>query len=824
MAALTRFLVRASGLIAITAAGVLGLYYVARVGLQPDGSYLLPTGQRIRPAGKHIEVNDRPLGMTLSPEGKTLAVVTGSNFSPRRLHLIATDDHTARQSIALGDSFVGVAFDSAGQKLYVSGGANHDVKVFQRETGGQFRASRTYSLPQAAPSGLALSPDGATLYVALNLKHALAIIDVESGAVHEQAAGLYPYTVSVTQDGSKVYVSNWGGRRAKAGDMTSAPYPVVIDKRGIAASGTVSVIDAKSRSLIKEIETGLHPSALALGNRNKRLYVANANSDTVSVIDTSLDAVTGAIPVGPYRKAPLGSSPNALALSGDERTLYVANAANNAVAVVSLSANKSTVRGLIPVGWYPTAVTLGKDEKRLFVASGYGFGSVAPMRGKGRSYRDRAGVVSKIELASESQLSRWTNQVLDNNRAQHPPPRPAAGAHPVPMNAGQASPIRHIFYIIKENRTYDQVFGDLSQANGDPSLVQFGRDVTPNHHALAEQFVLLDNFYAPGDQSALGHRWCTQGYAGDWVHKFSNARNDSNPMVFAPTDFIWDNAKAHGVAVRSYGERGSVSIDPPNSTWTAIYQDWKKGEGKIRIKSSTPIAGLRDVYSPDYPAFSMLVPDQWRAEVFLRDFREFEKNGNLPRLTILLLPADHTNGTAPGYPTPRAMVADNDLALGRIVEAITRSRYWKESAIFVVEDDAQNGVDHVAGHRTLALVIGPWVRRKAVDSTFYTTINLYRTMEQILGLPPTSQFDLAAEPMFSVFTATPDFVGFSALENRIPLDEMNPPLKALRGLERQLAEASLRMDFEEPDAAPEDVLNRAIWHSVKGFSTRYPGR
>ncbi len=816
------FIARAIGLAAVTAAVVSGVYYVARVGLQPDGSYLLPTGQRIRPAGRHIEVSDRPLGMTLSPDGKTLAVVTGSNFSPRRLHLIATQDYTSRQSIPLGDSFVGVAFDGSGRTLFVGGGANHDVKQFLAGTAGEFRAHRTIPLPQSAPAGLALSPDGSKLYAALNLKHALAIIDVDSGTVRELATGLYPYTVAVTPDGAKIYVSNWGGRRAKPGDPTSGSYPVIIDKRGIAASGTVSVIDAKTASVTGEIETGLHPSALALANRSGRLYVANANSDSVTIIDTARDAVVGTIPVGPFRKAPLGSSPNALALSGDDKTLYVANGANNAVSVIDLAGKRPAARGLIPTGWYPTALTLSHDQKRLFVASGYGFGSVAAAQGKGRSYRDRAGVVSQVALPGN--LSAWTRQALENNRAQHPPARPAAGAHPVPMGPGQPSPIRHVFYIIKENRTYDQLFGDLKQGNGDASLVQFGRDVTPNHHALAEQFVLLDNFYAPGDQSALGHRWCTQGYASDWSHKFSNARNDMNPMVFAPTDFLWDNAKTHGISVRSYGERGSVSIEPANSTWTEIYQDWKNRTGRIRIASSTPIAGLRDVYSTDYPAFSMLVPDQRRADVFLRDFREFEKNGNLPRLTILLLPADHTNGTAPGYPTPRAMVADNDLALGRIVEAISRSRYWKQSAIFVVEDDAQNGVDHVAGHRTVALAISPWVRRKAVDSTFYTTINLYRTIEQILGLPPTSQFDLAAEPMFSVFTPTPDFAAITALESRIPIDEMNPALKAIKGLERRLAEASLRMDFEEPDAAPEDLLNRAIWHSVKGFSTPYPVR
>ena len=390
------------------------------------------------------------------------------------------------------------------------------------------------------------------------------------------------------------------------------------------------------------------------------------------------------------------------------------------------------------------------------------------------------------------------------------------------MGAGQSSPIRHVFYIIKENRTYDQLFGDIQRGNGDASLVQFGSDVTPNHHTLAGTYILLDNYYAPGDQSALGHRWCTQGYASDWLHKYGNARNDANPMLYAPSDFLWDNAKAHQLSVRSYGERGISKIDPPTAGWTEIYNDWKNRAGKIQI-TATPIPlGLRDIYSTRYPAFNTKITDQLRVDEFLKEFVQFEKNGNLPRLTVLLLSQDHTNGTAPGYPTPRACVADNDLALGRVVEAISNSRYWKESAIFVTEDDAQNGLDHVDGHRTVGLIVSPWTKRGAVDSTFYTTINMYRTIEQILGLPPTNQFDLAAEPMFPAFSAAPDFTPYKALPNRIPLDEMNLPLRALKGLERLLAQESSKMDFSEPDAVPEDTLNRVIWHSVKGYGAVYP--
>jgi len=396
-----------------------------------------------------------------------------------------------------------------------------------------------------------------------------------------------------------------------------------------------------------------------------------------------------------------------------------------------------------------------------------------------------------------------------------------SGSNPIPMQIGEPSPIKHVFYIIKENRTYDQVFGDLPQGNGDPSLVQFGRDVTPNIHALAEQFVLLDNYYGPGDQSALGHRWCLQAYPSDWVHKYGNARNNQSPMLLGPTDAIYDKAKARGLSARAYGERGLNTITPANATWADIFSDWKNGTHKVSIVPQAVIVGLRDIYHPTYPAAESRVPDQMRADIFLKEFAEFERNGNLPALNILLLYVDHTEGTDPAFPTPRAQVADNDLAVGRIVEAISHNRYWKESAIFVTEDDSQDGLDHVDGHRTEGLVISPYTKHGVVDSHFFTIINLFRTMEQILGLAPMNQYDLAAEPMFSSFTNKPDFTPYTARKNNIPFDEMNPKLAGLKGLQRELAEFSMTIDSSEPDSAPADLLNRAIWHSVKGFDTPY---
>ncbi len=809
-----------------------------RVGVQHDGAILVPNGQRLTPAGTHIDVNDRPLGMVASPDGSLLAVVTGSNFNPRALHLIDIQSRTLKQTIAIPNSFVGVAFSPDGDTIYVGGGSSNDVKIF-RANNGVFAAAGTIPVsggPQ--PSGLTLNADGSRLYVAFNQTNEVGVIDTAARSlVARVKAGTYPYTAVISADGRKVYVSNWGGRIPGPGDFTDGQNPVVVDSRtGIPVSGTVSVLDTTTNTIVRQIAVGLHPTGMALSPSGDRVYVTNANSDTVSVIDTATDAVIRTLFVGepgPGRTPLLGAAPNAIAVSADGRTLFVANAARNAVAVVDADGHADAVRGLIPTGWYPTAVALDRSSTQLFVASGYGFGSIAPTTppGEGRSYTDRVGEVSILDVPSRGELRRFTEQVRRNNVSLPPDADDHDhgrddddghdGASPIPRHLGERSPIKHVFYIIKENRTYDQVLGDLPQGNGDPSLVQFGRDVSPNHHALAEQFVLLDNYYGPGDQSALGHRWVLQSYPSDWVHKYGNARNNQNPMLLGPTDAIYDHAKARGLTVRAYGERGANTITPANATWTDIYNDWKNGTSNVAISAQAIIVGLRDVYHPKYPAAESRVPDNYRADIFLKDFAEYEKNGNLPNLVLLLLYDDHTEGTSPGFPTPRAAVADNDLALGRIVDAISHSRYWKESAIFVTEDDSQDGLDHVDGHRTVGLVASPYVKHGRVDSDFFSIVNVFRTIEQILGLPPLNQFDAAAEPMFSAFTSKRDLAPYTARRNQIPLDEMNPPMASLTGLQRQLAKFSLTIDSAEPDSADADLMNRAIWHSVKGFDTPY---
>jgi len=806
----------------------------AVVGRQPSGGIVLPNAQTITPAGTHIEVNDRPLGIAVSPDGTEAAVATASNFASRALYIVKLDSQTITQTISMGNSFVGVAYGPDGKTLYVGGGADNDVKIFSRNALGQWGTTPVrVAISGAAPSGLSLSPAGDRVYVALNRRNALGVIDVTKTppTVVQITTGAFPYSTAATPDGRKVYVSNWGGRLPQAGDATDGSNAVVVDPAtGIANNGTVSVYDTAAATIAKTITVGLHPSAMAFSPDGSRLYVANANSDSISVIDTSTDSVAATIDVRPDASAPLGSAPNAIAVSSDG-TLYVANAGNNAIAVIDPSQPDSP-RGFVPVGWFPAALALTKANDRLLVGNGYGFGSIAPAADPdGRSYADRKGYVSVIPVPiAPGTLNQFTGQVAKNNRTigagESPSAVPATGTVAVPHGKGDKSAIEHVIYIIKENRTYDQVFGDLPQGNGDPSLAIFGRTVTPNLHALAEQFVLLDNYYTAGDQSALGHQWCDEAYSNDYVHKYGNARNDfagTNPMAFAPTGFVWDNARNHGLSARIYGEFTNRTVKTPsNATWLDFYNAWRTGSPGPTLVGASSVKSAQPITSPIFPGYDMGIPDQLRTDLFLREFREFEQSGSLPNLIVMLLPVDHTNGTSPGFPTPRAMVADNDLAVGKIVDAVSHSRFWATTAIFVTEDDSQAGVDHVDGHRSEALIVSPYTRTGTVDSTLYSTINMVRTIEQILGLPPMNQFDQAAHPMTPAFTNHPDATPFDVLPNQIPLNEMNPGTVALRGLQRELAFASMKMDFSEPDSAPQDVLNRAIWHSVKGYDTPYP--
>jgi hypothetical protein len=399
---------------------------------------------------------------------------------------------------------------------------------------------------------------------------------------------------------------------------------------------------------------------------------------------------------------------------------------------------------------------------------------------------------------------------------------------PVPQIPAQISHFKHVLYIIKENRTYDQIFGDMPQGNGDINLVHFGREVTPNHHKLAETFILLDNFYCSGILSADGHQWTDEAYVTDYIEKFFGDFTRSYPydgndaLAYASSGFIWDNVLKHGLTFRDYGEFVDAVIEPENATFKEIYQEFLARTQKIKIHAKANLEQLKPYLCPTFVGFPNTVPDVYRAAEFIKELKAFEKNDNFPNFIIMLLPNDHTSGTRPGMPTPRAAVADNDLALGQIVEAISHSKFWKETCIFVTEDDPQAGLDHVDGHRTVGLVISPYTKRGDVVSTYYSQINMVRTMENILGIPPMNQFDLAAEPMTDCFTDMPNYGPYEALPNNILLDELNPPLESLKGEALHWAKMSLEQDLDDLDRIDEDTFNQIIWHSVKGYDVPYP--
>ena len=397
----------------------------------------------------------------------------------------------------------------------------------------------------------------------------------------------------------------------------------------------------------------------------------------------------------------------------------------------------------------------------------------------------------------------------------------------MPERHGEPSVFEHVLYIIKENRTYDQVFGDIKEGNGDPNLVMFGERVTPNHHALARQFTLFDNFYCSGVLSADGHSWVNTAYVTDYLERSfggftrSYPYEGSDPLAFAPTGSLWDNALLHKKTFRNYGEHCKTTYIPAKAMWSDIYADYKDGTRQVKIDVRPNMASLIPYSHPNFPGFPLKTPDVYRAKMFLAEFQTFEKKGDLPNLTHIFLPCDHTNGTVPESPTPRAMVADNDLAVGQIVEAVSKSKFWPKTCIFLVEDDPQGGFDHVDGHRTVTLVLSPYTKHKYVDSTNYNQTGMVKTIELILGLPPMNQLDLSATPMRNCFQGQPDLTPYTCLPNTIALDEMNPPLKKLTAKALFWAKKSMELNLEEEDQAEEDTFNRILWHATRG-ETPYP--
>ncbi len=809
-----------------------------QVGPQPDGSILVPTNQLLRPAGLQVYFPGRPVDLALTPDRKLLVVKNRLS-----LDIIRIRDRTILQSLPYegsGSSFTGLSVSENGHRIYTTD-AKDKLHIAELDDNLIMQWQNTIKLPAPSiggnpvPGGLAVNEQQNEVYVTLSRNNTLAIVDMSDESVKEIPVGIAPYEV-VLASSSKAYVSNWGGRRPGKGESTyntSGSQVLVDPETGIANNGSVSVVDLAVAAEVKNIEVGLHPSGMVLSPDHTHLFVACANSDIVSVINTSSDEVVEEISVHLDKDLPFGSGPNAMAISQDGKMLYVANGTDNAICVIRIGAS-SQVIGYIPTGWYPASVILDEGTNFMFVANAKGTGSRNQRTDRaGYNSHDHMGSVSLIPMPDMVKLADMTERVDQNNAFVQKMAVTQSGTEiknkvAVPQIQSQESHFKHVVYIIKENRTYDQVFGDMSQGNGDINLVHFGREVTPNHHKLAETFVLLDNFYCSGILSADGHQWTDEAYVTDYIEKFFGGFTRSYPydgddaLAYASSGFIWDNVLRHGLTFRDYGEFVDAVIEPGDATFTDIYQDFLEGSNKIKIRSKANLEQLEPYICPTFVGFPNKVPEIYRAAEFIKELEEFEKNNNFPNFIIMLLPNDHTSGTRPGLPTPKAAVADNDLALGQIVEAISHSKFWNKTCILVTEDDPQAGLDHVDGHRTVGFVISPYTKRGEVVSTYYSQINMMRTMENILGIPPMNQFDYAAEPMSDCFTDTPDFTPYKSLPNNIPLDELNPPLESLTGEARHWAEMSLKQDLDDVDRIDEDTFNRVLWHSVKGYDVPYP--
>ncbi len=866
----------------LTAASALAFLFCAPVfgkpgvtmGEQPNGSTEVPTNQTITPIGYTQEIpGSRVKDVELSPDGKTLAVLAndrlflysaegklidqvafvagplGLAWTPDSRMLFASGDkgrvyhlsETAKNDWTAVTSFVvdnlsaaphadkSPAVPEAETELRPDPAARHLLKRFAKPT--QFTGD-----PQV--TGLAVSPDGKRLYIALSKRNVVTVVDVASETVIAAVrVGVAPFRVLVSRDSKTVFVANRGGRYPAKDNPEvgkSAGTRLAIDPRTDAAlRGSISFIDAKTFTTF-EMDEGRQPTGLALSRDAKTLYVANSDEDTVTAIDIDTHSVRKSLSLQPQADAGFGQLPTDLALSDDGNTLHVTCGGGNSIAVVGLP--DLELKGFLPAAWFPIAIA--ERNGTLFVGNSKGIGARqirVPVPKLARTHNHAAyrangstSVVQFIAEKDQTDLASLTKKVAANNHWNTPElgARPGTNPVPVPQRVGEPSVFKHVVYILKENHSYDFDFGDIAEGNGDEDLCAFGEHITPNEHALARNFVLLDNTYTSGTDSADGHQWADSAIANAYTEQnyFSYARsysfNGTDPLAYSPNGFLWNAAMHAGKSVRVYGE----FVDRPEITeagkqvhpsWSQLWQDYKSGGTKYQITAATDNAALRPCLDPHYVGFPLVVSDQWRASQFLADFAQFEKENSMPSLSILLLPANHTSGAAPGLPKATAAVADNDLALGRIVDAISHSRFWPDTLILVIEDDSLFGLDHVDGHRTIAFCVSPYTRRGAVISEPYNHTSFVRTIGLVLGLPAMTRFDRTATPLTACFTSKPDLTPYTHLANNVPLDDLNPPLTASRGEARRLARDSLRMDWSAADRANPSVLARAAWFSQK---------
>ncbi|HET9984453.1 MAG TPA: hypothetical protein VFQ38_12725 [Longimicrobiales bacterium] len=747
----------------------------------------LPSGWGLAPVGEAISLGDMLAGGEPSPDGRWIAFAAVGQGT-HKAYVVGRSDGKPVDSAAIGRGWIGLGWSADSRTLYVSGGTSDRIVRLGVGPDGKLSRQDSIAIPGLARNkgwlaGLAV--DGTDAFVAVSASDRLLKVDLTTGSVVGSVdfePGASPYQV----------------RRARGGG-------IYVSLQGAAE---VAEVDAARMTVVRRLPTGRHPNDILVSG--DRLVVACGNDDTVDLFDLYTGTREERVLVRPWPDAPPGSTPHALAISPDGRRLYVALSDDNAVAVLDVARRGRTeVLGFIPTAAYPTALATLADGKHLLIGSGKGFGTgpndetaaIDPVAPKGYPYivTRLNGILFRVDVSDSGRLAEMTRTVLEVSKyksgmVEHPDEAPRAGSNPVPSRLGDASPIKHVLYIIKENRTYDQVLGDLRKdgkpyGDGDPRLTLFGEDVSPNHHALARDFVLLDNLYASGEVSVDGHHWSNGAYVPDfmqrtWPQQYSGKGEPRLTPALAetPTGRIWDHVRRAGLSYRTYYYH----------TRDRMSDEWAAARAR----------GVRDYESVD---------------IFIREFKEMERTGSVPSFMVMALSEDHTKGTRPGAFTPKAAVASNDLGLGKIVEAVSSSSLWKEFAIFIIEDDAQNGPDHVDAHRTVGLVVSPYTRNAGLDHTHYTTTSMLRTIELILGAEPMTQFDAAATPMYRAFHDTPDPTPYRALMPATDLQARNPSATE---------PALLRnIDFSEPDQlslAQEIALNQAIWHSIKGRQP-YPG-
>jgi YVTN family beta-propeller protein len=809
-----------------------------------DG-FLLPNGWHLTPVGKHAVTTDLPLNVLPLKDNKHVLVAT-SGWNTHDLSVIDISSAEPKEvsKVTVKQSWFGLGVNGDEGKVYWAGGGHGAVHTFDLKDGKLTAADGPTTeigkmtledIIKQNPEAAKMTPEDIVrllpgLTDAKTFKSGL-VLDEKRGVMYSldiNAGGISAISLKKTTRPAVPLTETIGGR----------PYDVVVAPRGTLlyvsdwAGKQVLVLDADTLKVQRKIGVGEHPNQLLLHPKDGRLFVANASSNSVSVIDTKQGTVVETIYTSLFPKAPAGSTPCGLAVSPDGETLFVANADNNCVAVIDIGATrKSAVKGFIPTGWYPTSVAVTPDGKNLLVGVGKGLQSKAnpiddDKKREGNSYQPRnypyigstmSGALTVLPIPDEKQLKEFTDKVYRNCPYSDEllKATPSKEKTAVPTKVGDPSPIKYVIYIIKENRTYDQVFGDLAagdkpKGNGDPSLCMFPRKVTPNHHKLAEEFVLLDNLYCNGQVSRDGHPWSTAAYhtdyiARDWHLTYSRRKgvddDDDGDLANPPNGYLWDACKRAGVTYRNYGEYGKRVSD---------------GQGGQKMDARVP--GLVGHICPTYgipKVPGQRVRDTDNVDVFLKEYDEFVKAKTMPRFVCMSLGEDHTDGTRVGAFTPQACVASNDLALGKLVEHVSSGPLWKETAIFVIEDDAQNGPDHVDAHRTVGLVVSPYTKRKHVDSTQYATVSMIRTMELILGLEPLSQYDAAARPMFDSFTDKADETAYKHAAAEIDLEAKN-------GRTAYGADRSAKMDFSEYDRIDDFELNEILWHAVMGKDAPEP--